>query len=249
MQEDTIKITSTLDVDFDDLMTDVDLSHEFTLRDIVRAAVSSTHIPLPLMSEILHCPCLHEFWKEMESQPFDNEGDIEYLELSWQGWKSTFDGKNEDSSGWMFDGVGKAGEIPSDLIDNCPKEEIDKMRAEGYRQGYAIEMSPLYKLADYIVRVKDSIHITDYDVDWKNGTDGSTIKLTPSVCLLEVMYNVMWELSFFGNPEQRNQQLESLKGTIDEFKKAKEEGRLDEVSVPWEDVKEKIKKKWLDKEN
>jgi len=246
--EDTIKITKTLDIDFFDLMTPIDADHEFTLRDVLRAAVSSTHIPSVLMSQILQCYALDEFWQEMESQEFKDDGKIEYLELYWQGSIDTYKGERMDTPGWGFHGMGRAGEIPDDLRENCTEEEIKKMEDENWRQAYAIEMSPLHKLADYSVKIKGSIWIENNEADFRD--PGVTVNLRPSITLVEVLYGIMWELSFFGTPEKRDTQVESLHQTMDEFNKAKEEGRLDEVMIPWEDVKKKLTDRFgLKKEN
>ena len=57
------------------------------------------------------------------------------------------------------------------------------------------------------------------------------------------MYSIFYELSFCGDIENREEKKNELKDSIEEINKAKEEGRLDEIMVPWEDVKERLNKK------
>ena len=71
-----IKITPDLDISFSDLMRPIDISQEFTLRDVLRAAVKSTHIPVEIMSEILHCRALLDYYNEAESKPFENKDNL-----------------------------------------------------------------------------------------------------------------------------------------------------------------------------
>jgi len=236
-----LKITKDLDIDFSDLMLEVDADCEFTLRDVLRIAVSSTHIPVRLMSEILRCRALEDFYKEMEDKPFDGSDDFDYLELYWEGERSTYKGKVMDGSGWSFHGVGKEGVVPEDMSKHMSIEEVDKIIYDGYRQKYAIELSPIYKLANYPIKICDEIIVADGD---KVTHDITKCPLRPSITLIELLYGVIWEISFFGSPAQRNAQKEELDDTINEIDKFEEEGRLDEVMVPWEEVKERLKQKF-----
>ena len=70
--DDGIKITKDLKIDFDDLMLRVDFSHEFTLRDVLRACVHS-EIPIEILQAMLRCNYIEDYWKEAESKDFDGE--------------------------------------------------------------------------------------------------------------------------------------------------------------------------------
>ena len=77
---ENVSITPDLDIHFADLMCDVELEHQFTLRDVLRAVMNYSQIPPELFSLILHCPPLGEFFQEAESKPFDPEAkDLDYL--------------------------------------------------------------------------------------------------------------------------------------------------------------------------
>jgi len=80
--ENEIIITKDLKFGFEDLMLVVNFETEFTLRDILRASMNSS-IPMEVLCQILRCSYLPDYWDEAESKPFDNKGDVEYLELYW----------------------------------------------------------------------------------------------------------------------------------------------------------------------
>jgi len=237
---DNIKITKKLKFDFPDLMRDVDLDHEFTLRDVVRA-IHNSKISMPVLCQLLRCNYLEKYWEEISSKKFKDGGEIHYLELYWWGTTSKWDNKIDSNQSWCFHGVGKAGYIPDDLKKYCSPEEIKKMKKEKYTESYAIEFTPLYKLANYQIRIRDELWLTHYE-NIKGDVDDK-IKFKPSITLIELLYAIFWELSFLGSPQRRNEQTDKIMSRVDEFKKAEEEGRLDEITVPWKEVKKKLKKK------
>ena len=227
---DKIKITKDMEFDLHDLMLVVDADHEFTLRDILRACINSK-IPIDVLSALLRCRYIEEYWQEAESKDFEDGEDIEYLELTWLGDKSNFSGVKENSSWWGFHGVGYEGKIPDDLRKNCDEKEIKKMEDEKYRQSYAIEFSPLYKLADYSIKVFDKMYITNWE---KKPTDefNEVIDLKPSITLMELLYWSLWELSFFGSVETRNKKCDEMDESCKEIDEAIKNGTIDQITKP-----------------
>ena len=236
---DEIKITKDMKFGFEDLMCPVDFKVEFTLRDVLDACMDSM-IPMDVLCLMLRCPYIPQYWEEAQ-KPIDDddERNMEYLELYWWGSKHTFEGEREDGSTWGFHGIGREGEIPDDLREHCDKEEIAKMEAEGYRQGYAVEFTPINNLADYPIRISDKLHITDYNASPKDDMDND-IDLIPTITLMELLYWTFWELSFLGSPEDRNEEGEVLLQRVEDLKS----GKL--KTIPWEEVKEKLKNKFGD---
>jgi hypothetical protein len=243
-----IKITKSLKFDLWDLMKQVDPDYNFTLRDVLNACMRSK-IPIEQLQEMLQCRYIEDYWKEMKSRKFkdDKDRDLEYLELAWTGDIHEFDGRIDCGSSWDFYGVGKEGCIPEDLLKWSTKKEIAQMKKDGYRQSYAIEFSPMYTLANYPIKICKELRVEDwrdYKKKIKKKEDlWKTIDIQPSITLMELLYWIFWELSFCGSPEQRDGKLEDIGNTVEELKKAEEEGRLEEVTVPWEEVKEKLENK------
>ena len=241
-----IKITRRLKFNFCDLMEPIDYDHEFTLRDVIWACKNSK-IPMDVLSDILQCSYIGLYFDEMQSKKFKDGGYIEYLELSWVGTIYKFGGKEDSGHSWHFNGIGREGIIPEDLLKTCTKAEINKMKKEKWRQGYAVELTPIYELANYSIKVRKEITVADWrDYEKKNHPRdlNTSIDIRPSITLLEVLYWVFWELSFMGSPEKRDKQSKELNERAAEIIKAIDEGRIDEITRPWEEVKKEIKKKF-----
>jgi len=239
-----IKITKSLKFDFDDLMRDVDSNYEFTLRDVVNVCVNSK-IPLEILQVILRCNYIEQYRKEMKNKKIENDNKIIYLELGWNGEIDKFEGKENSSSSWDFYGMGKKGVIPEDLKEWCTKKEIAKMKKEKWQQGYAIEFTPINEIADYPIKIRKEICITDrrdYKKKKKPCDVCTRIDVQPTITLIELLHWIFWELSFLGSPAQRNGKSEDLNRRAKELDQAKKEGRLDEITVPWKDIKKILKK-------
>ena len=240
-----IKITPKLKFDYYDLMLGVDFSHEFTLKDVVRAVINSK-IPLESLMELIRCPYLVEYWKEINSKRFKDDGIIDYLELYWWGTSSTYMKIKESHNSWCFHGVGKKGVVCKDLMEYYTKGKIAKMKKDGYRENYAIEFSPIYQLANYKIKLNDEMIITDYDkMGGRNAKkyEDDRIKFKPSITLIELLYTIFWELSFMGSPEKRDKKNEELKNSVAELDAAHKNGTIATITVPWSEVKKNLKKK------
>jgi len=237
---DKIKITKNYRIEYADLMKEVDLSQEFTLRDILSSFIYG-HVNIKTLSTILHCPYICDYWDEMNSKSFENNGEIDYLELYWWGTKQTCKGVREYGNMWSLHGIGKLGYVPDDVLKYG---KLTKKEKKNYRQAMAVEFSPMYALADLPIRISKKLHISDYDVKIKSGKDIDTeIDFHPSIKLIELLYAIFWELSFAGSPKQRDEKIDGLKKQVDEIKKASKEGRLDEITIPHEQVKKMMAKK------
>jgi len=248
--EKLLKINKNLRFNYTDLMEVIDPNHKFTLKDVLRACVSSK-IPMNILKSILQCDYIEDYWKELNSKKFKNDGDIEYLQLSWVSSIDEFQGVVDSGHSWEFSGIGKEGVIPQDIVDNFPKKEIERMKKENYTQSYAIEFTPIYKLAGLPIQIKNSINVEDWRGirEAKNKKKfydkmNTALDVQPSITLIEVLYWILWELSFCGSPEQRDEKKEDITSRVDEYKKAKEDGTLDQIMVPWEDVKKKLMDKF-----
>jgi hypothetical protein len=147
--------------------------------------------------------------KSKKSSKKDSE--VEYLELYLE---ATCD-KDGDSIGWGFHGMGYKGKISKD-IRFLAKEWDDKKKKE-YRENYAIEFTPIYKLASLPIKMRPYIQVTDYN----DASKQEIINLTPSITLIELLEAVFQELSTVGNPKQRDAQLKDIREKVKKIKKSK----------------------------
>ena len=232
--QNKIQITKGIKFDYDDLIKVVDMSHEFTMRDVLTICMNSK-ISLNVLGRMLQCKYIRNYYDEMNSMPFKDQGDIEYLEIYWEGYKAT-----QSDFSWSFHGIGKKGRISEDIVKYCKLSKKDK---EEYREKYALDFSPIYSLADYPIKICNQLSVIDEDA--KNSVDTYVkIDCQPSITLIELLHVIFWEISFNGPPEERNESMKKLKGMAKELDKAIKEGRLDEVTVPWKKVKRDLENKF-----
>jgi hypothetical protein len=239
MNTDKIKIDKYMRFDIGHLMDEIDPDHEFTLTDVIYACMNSS-VPIKILSELLQCPYIEDYFEELKNGKKDEDYDREILHLELHYGIDKDDEFPDTSHGWSFDGVGKKGDIPQDIIDHYSEEEVQEMRDEGFTQRYAVEFTPICDLADYVIKIGDEAQLIDWDND--SADNSTTIKGKPSINLIEVLYAIFWELSFLGSPEERDEKKEDLLGRVDAYKKASEDGTL--KVIDFEEVKEKFKEKY-----
>jgi len=206
---DPIQINKDLCFDYPDLMREVDQSTKFTLYDVLKACTQSK-IPINILSQILQCNYIQDYYKEAISKPFVDKGDIHHLRIYWWG------NKNTSCQSWGFDGVGKAGHYGKEMEEHIPEAE----RAT-YIENYAIEFSPTYELCGYEIRVD----VLDAKYDFH-----------PSITLIELLYAIFWELSFCGSIADRNGKKEEIDKSAKEVDKAIENGTINDITVPFDKV-------------
>ena len=223
---DNIIIDKNLKFVYEDLTKQVNLSHAFTLGDVIEACMNS-NVTYSILCRILRCNHIEDYYKEMKSKKSNKkDSEVEYLELYLEATKDN-DG---DSIGWGFHGIGYKGKISKD-IRFLAKEWDDKKKKE-YRENYAIEFSPIYKLASLPIKIRPYIQVTDYD----DASVQEAISITPSITLIELLEAIFYELSWAGNPKQRDAQLKDLREKAKNIKKSN--------SVSYEKVKKDLLEKY-----
>lgn len=240
---DKIIIDEDVDLDYSDLGKKVDFSVPFTLRTILNMVCFSSYIPLDTMQRMLCCPFLFEYLEEAQKQeknPRDGMEKIEYLEVYWEGDKMTTKGITDCSSMWSFHGMGEKGYVSEDVKEHMFSD--GKVDPE-YRTSFAVEFSPINEIADYEIRIRKEMIFEDWD---SKEEDKKYVKypFTPDISLFELLYAIFWELSFAGSPQERDGQMVELKRRVDEIEEAKANGTLDQIMIPWETVKENLRKKF-----
>ena len=150
---------------------------------------------------------------------------IEYLELYWDLYKEG----NQSLSSYAFPslhGIGFAQK--EDLYQN----QILMCKA-GARINYAVELTPANELAHLPIRLASELTITDQSYKPDDLLKFKECEYT----LGQILYGVVWELSFFGNPASRDKMGEELANRVKDI----EDGKV--KTIPWEEVKTKLEKK------
>lgn len=112
--------------------------------------------------------------------------------------------------------------------------ETDGMK-KGTKGGWAIELTPLAELKNCEIRIKtDAILSSErYKPRYESKTLAE-FRMDPT--FLEFVHAILWELSFFGTPEERDAKNAELKQTVDDIDSGK--AKL----VPADDLFKKMKK-------
>lgn len=160
------------------------------LKDILLLVKDWTDLFSPLLTASPNW--LKEIVDEGLNKPFKNEGDVEYLELSWEAEVRKYKNEPQVFEQWLsFNGIGK-----------------------GTR--YAIDFSPINTLSELPVKLKKTIKIED--AREKNYPSPVLVEAEKTFKLSDILYGIFWELSFLGSPEDRdaltdriNQQMENIK--------------------------------------
>jgi hypothetical protein len=233
-----LKITKDLDLQFKDLCKVVDFDSPFTLGDIIHIVNSSSYISKKTMAELVNCNYLGDYFNEMQNPFLVDKEDvtIEYLEVKWKGDKAEFDSDIYMDSGWEFDGVGEKG------VDPMAKEKgLTEIDPE-FREGYAIEFTPVNKLAHLQIKMCPKMYLYSREKDENNKNIFNDVKVlfTPDISLLDLLYAIFYELSMMGNLEQRDEQKNILSERLNSAKKQMDNGTL--VTHSWEEVRGRLNK-------
>jgi len=143
----------------------------------------------------------------------DRNSDIEYLELYWHIYKDKdYDTKKSTFGGYIFPqfhGVGFLQE--KDKFDEYGNLECKA----GDRTPYGISFTPASDLIDLPIKLDAEVRIYNED-DWKETPQ--TFELG-EYSLGHILYGVIWELSFHGGPDQRDETAKDLFNSVDEMRK------------------------------
>jgi hypothetical protein len=125
---------------------------------------------------------------------------------------------------WLHvDGIG-------DIWDDCkPGEQLyEEGKDYTHCNRYAIEMTPLCQLRHLPLRLDSVMTIRP---GLAQDTPHGPLEIpAPGVTVLQLLYYVFWELSFFGTPEDRDAKHEELRESVRRIDAGEEE------LIPFEDI-------------
>lgn len=79
----------------------------------------------------------------------------------------------------------------------------------GNNDYYALNFSPINNLSDFKIKLNTEFEITGM-YNLSNNTLPVLVKANKSFTLLEVLRGIFWELSFFGNPKDRDSKMKDI---------------------------------------
>jgi len=194
------------------LFSTVALAPEVTLRDILLLLDID-----PLLQEVFAHDWAEELLAEMmrgnapsaPSIEYDPNS-IEYLEL-YQAWsQDSFSGKLNPIHRLGFHGVGFV--LHEDVVrDGC----IDYRAGE--RIKWSLSFSSPLKMLHLPVRLNPEVILYEGNMDSVNYHKEIGRMRNPGVTLGQVIHGVLWELSFHGSPETRDEESAQVKSMADDI--------------------------------
>lgn len=175
------------------------LQKEFNLRDYFKL-IENYH-----MFQLLD-PYFTEFLKEYHNCPKENckDEDIDFLELRRiVEYNPEYEFDTTDSL--MFD-ENKTLHTPNSIDTYIDFHGVDQNG-----DGIAIEFSPIKNILDNEIRITDTkIMINNHYTDKKDSTGYKFYTGPDNISLFEFIKYVIWELSFCGTPEDRDEKFEKI---------------------------------------
>ncbi|MBI3301933.1 MAG: hypothetical protein HYZ72_07635 [Deltaproteobacteria bacterium] len=226
MREEKVRLALGYNLRVADLLREVEVADNFTLGDLCVMIRDCEEMDLETFSALVRCP-LAPFLAEC-LQPCDTttalESHLSYIRLRW---RCEYDSPAEtlwppSSSLWLdVDGIGDIWE------DYKPGGQFyEQGKDYSHCNQYALEMTPLYELRHLPLRIDPTMAVA---CTAETGKEPLEIP-APGVTLLQLIYSLFWELSFFGTPGERDAKREELQETARRIEAGEEK------LTPWEDI-------------
>jgi hypothetical protein len=148
-----------------------------------------------------------------EGKPYGDyhPDNIEYLELSW--WivrdEDSFYGYNNPS----FGGTGYK------LKKDRKEENGDVMWKKGSRINWGVSFSSADDLINIPLKLNTDFTVTNEDSKQGKFMEEIITFKNATFTLANIIHGVIWELSWYGGPEDREEKAQHLKEVVEEIKK------------------------------
>lgn len=216
---ETTKNVTLSSVDY--IMETCEIEDGVTLRDIF----SIVKINIALYSIILQ-NWVDEIVEEGLSATFEDEGDVEFLELYWNISVNRFESVNT-LCGHQFPEFRGWGIWKKDPKHGIPEDQ---------KGGFAIGMSPMKYLIDLPVKLNKTLDLYFDDEEKLKGYSSLVNVDKVEYTLFHILYGMFWELSFYGGPQQREQKREEINKDIEDVLS----GKAGTVDGPYDSVWEAL---------
>lgn len=114
------------------------------------------------------------------------------------------------------------------ITDEQINEEVEKTGMTELSNRYAIEFTPVNELADKPIRIDDRFVVRKDIMD--DNTMPVVFEARKPFYLLDIIWAILWEISFMGTPEDRDAKMDELDATIKGIK----DGTIE--TIPAEEV-------------
>ena len=151
-----------------------------------------------------------EFIEEILKEPTE-KSDLHYLELYWSYEISKYQDNEACHFGYRMDfhGIGDTYEHGGNT--------------------YSLSFSQVNNLAHLPVKINEDV--TLIETNYINYEDKRTTFGKQKPTLFQIIYSIIWELSFHGGPQKRDEESEKLKGIMDDLKNRYPEDFKEKIDV------------------
>lgn len=205
---DRILLNKDYKMRLQDLMSPIEIADDFTLGDLCLIITQFDELDLEDFSKIIQWP-IAGFLIECLDLEKEACSDLHYLRLTWQ---YSYE-KGETPWGSMRLEVDAIGEIWDDYQPGGQFYEEGKDYSNCNHWG--ISFSPLYEMKNLPIRIEPKMLLyreLEYPMTEENYFPA------PDVTLLDLIYSLFWEFSFYGGPEQRDEISFDLQETVRKIK-------------------------------
>ena len=204
---DRLLLNKEYQLKLQDLMSPIEIAEDFTLGDLCLMLAQFDKIDLEDLSKIFQCH-LSAFLIECLDGG-EATSDLHYLRLTWMYSYETGD----DAWGSMRLEVDAIGEVWDDY----------QLGGQFYVEGkdvsdlthWVISFSPLHEMRDLPIKIEDEMY---WYKEFEHPMTEKNFCPAPAVTLMDLIYSLFWEFSFYGSPEARNELSEDLKETVKQIK-------------------------------
>jgi hypothetical protein len=162
-----------------------------------------------ILNQVLGWGAMHghtiDMFIDEYKQPSENETDIDYLEISWVCEYYSFDNVNEVI---LFPSIQGVGNLPE-------------------RNTYSIGFTPINKLKNLKVKLNNQVKWQKFiETGITLSTEGRFPVLMEGVLdikLIDVFAGILYEMTFYGEPKNRQKVADDLKATSDRIDNGEED--------------------------
>jgi len=180
------------------------IDEDVTLDDVLQFVSKHESLFNVLMSN-----CYVSEYLKARNEPKTKDTDIEYLELytHLETDNDEYDPKMPMHLNGLFlpqfHGIGK-------VLEEDGEEGYYK---KGDRINWSLSFSPVANLLHLPVRIADHVTVSN-GLDWQQ--EAHVIKATPQYTVLQIVYGILWELSWYGSPEETKETGDQVRAAADE---------------------------------
>lgn len=187
------------------LFNHVELEETVTLGDIFRLLEAAPLLKEVFLRDFANELCVEAAKGALPANDANPDDALAYLEL-YQFW-------NLHTGNATYGDIHRLGVhaigVPSSV------DRPDMGITAGQRIEWSISLAPLRALLGLPVRVNTEVRIFEDDHNAKGYAKQLQLAKNPYVTLGQIIHSVLWELSFYGAPAQREEMADELKSRMD----------------------------------